>query len=40
VEVSTLILPGYCGCEDEEELVAAIRPKSYLRRMAALSKNW
>jgi hypothetical protein len=38
-QIEALILPGECDCE-EEELVAAIRPKSYQRRKQALMSVW
>jgi len=40
VEVATLILPGYCGCDEAEEFVAFDRDKDFLRRRAALAKRW
>ena len=39
LEVSSLILPGYCACE-EETLVASARSKGYQRRKRALMAAW
>ena len=39
LEVSSLILPGYCACDDEP-LVASAREKSYLRRKKTLMSAW
>jgi len=39
--VQSLILPGLCDCEEEEEaLVAAMRSKGYQRRKRALMAAW
>ena len=39
--VQSLILPGLCDCEDDEEaLVAAMRSKGYQRRKRALMAAW
>ena len=37
LEVSSLILPGYCDCD---ELVASARDRSYMRRVNTLTKSW
>jgi hypothetical protein len=39
-EVSSLILPGFCDCEEEEALVAAVRSTGYQRRKRALMASW
>lgn len=38
--VTALILPGECDCDEPEELTAAARSKSYLRRRKTLMAAW